>query len=94
VTPSVELGVGEHSVTGNFAWDSLPDSLQVPAETGIVSLALSGVRVAEPRRDDDGRVFLEKTASVAEDDRLEIVVHRRVSDQVPLLLTTRVLLNV
>jgi len=92
--PSVELAAGEHSIVGAFAWDSLPDSLQVPAETGIVSLLLDGARVGEPRRDEQGRIFLQKTSVESEGERLEIVVHRRVTDEVPLLLTTRVLLNV
>jgi hypothetical protein len=92
--PSVDLAPGEHTITGELAWDSLPDSLQVPPATGIVSLVLEGVRVSEPRRDEAGRLFLQKTTTQAEGDRLEILVHRRVTDDVPLLLTTRVVLNV
>ncbi|HKO51320.1 MAG TPA: hypothetical protein VJV79_26605 [Polyangiaceae bacterium] len=92
--PSVELAPGEHTIVGVFAWDSLPDSLQVPVETGIVSLLLDGARVGEPRRDQSGRVFLQKTSVETEGERLEVVVHRRVTDDVPLLLTTRVVLNV
>jgi hypothetical protein len=92
--PSVHLERGDHTITGTFAWDSLPDSLAVPPETGIVALVLGGVRVAEPRRDDAGHVFLQKTAPEAEGERLEVLVHRRVTDDVPLILTTRVVLNV
>ena len=92
--PSVELAPGEHTIVGAFAWDSLPDSLQVPPETGIVSLLLEGARVGEPRRDEAGRIFLQKSSVETEGERLEIVVHRRVTDDVPLLLTTRVVLNV
>lgn len=92
--PSVELAPGEHTISGAFAWDSLPDSLQVPAETGIIALLLEGARVPEPRRDEQGRVFLQKTSVESEGERLEVVVHRKVSDDVPLLLTTRVVLNV
>ena len=92
--PSVQLAPGDHAISGTFAWDSLPDSLQVPLETGIISLLLEGARVAEPRRDDGGHLFLQKTSTETEGERLEIVVHRRVTDDVPLLLTTRVVLNV
>jgi len=92
--PSVELASGEHTIVGVFAWDSLPDSLQVPPQTGIVSLLLDEARVGEPRRDQTGQVFLQKTSVETEGERLEIVVHRRVTDDVPLLLTTRVVLNV
>lgn len=92
--PSVDLAPGDHTISGELAWDSLPDSLQVPPATGIVALVLEGARVNEPRRDDAGRLFLQKTNTEAEGDRLEILVHRRVTDDVPLLLTTRVVLNV
>ncbi|HYP99620.1 MAG TPA: hypothetical protein VER96_13190 [Polyangiaceae bacterium] len=92
--PSVELESGEHTIVGAFAWDSMPDSLQVPPATGIVSLQLEGSRVAEPRRDEEGRVFLQKTSVESEGERLEIVVQRKVTDDVPLSLTTRVVLNV
>jgi len=92
--PSVELAPGDHTLVGVFAWDSSPDSLQVPPQTGIISLSLEGTRVAEPRRDDAGRVFLQKASAESEGERLEIVVHRKVTDDVPLLLTTRVVLNV
>ncbi|MEO6599927.1 MAG: hypothetical protein ABIQ16_08665 [Polyangiaceae bacterium] len=92
--PSVELSPGDHTIKGEFAWDSLPDSLPVPPATGIVSLVLDGARVSEPRRDEVGRLFLQKTTTETEGDRLEILVHRRVTDDVPLLLTTRVVLNI
>src|SRR6187402_286982 len=92
--PNVQLEPGDHLISGSFAWDSLPDSLEVPSETGIVSLVLSGVRVDEPRRDESGQLFLQKTSAATEGDRLEIIVHRRIVDDVPLLLTTRVVLNV
>jgi len=92
--PSVQLEPGDHTISGSFAWDSLPDSLQVPPQTGIVALVLEGARVAEPRRDDAGRLFLQKTSTETEGDKLEIVVHRRVTDDVPLVLTTRVVLNI
>ena len=92
--PSVELASGDHTIIGEFAWDSLPDSLQVPPATGIVSLVLEAARVNEPRRDDSGRLFLQKTATETEGDRLEIIVHRKVTDDVPLLITTRVVLDV
>src|SRR5688500_2336518 len=38
--PSVELDRGDHVITGTFAWDSLPESLQVPRQTALLSLVL------------------------------------------------------
>jgi len=92
--PSVELAPGDRAVTGTFAWDSLPESLHVPPETGLLELALRGARVAWPNRDTDGTVWLQKTATNEEGDALEFVVHRKVTDDIPLLLETRVELHV
>ncbi len=92
--PSVSLEPGDHTVSGRFEWDSLPDSLAVPPETGILDLSLSGARVPEPSRGEGGRVFLEKKSTLEDGERLEVLVHRRITDEVPLLLTTRITLNV
>jgi hypothetical protein len=92
--PSVELPPGDHTLSGSFAWDSLPDALAVPRETGILQLTVNGAAIGVPRRDDTGRVFLQKKEVESEGERLDLVVHRRVTDDVPLLLTTRIVLDV
>ncbi len=92
--PSVELPPGDHTITGSFAWDSLPDALAVPPETGLLELIVNGATIDEPRRDQTGHVFLQKTTAETEGERLDVVVHRRVTDDVPLMLTTRVVLDV
>ncbi|HRG98137.1 MAG TPA: hypothetical protein PLR99_17920 [Polyangiaceae bacterium] len=91
--PSVRLERGDHVVTGAFAWDGLPESLRVPPETGLLSLTLRGVAVPSPNRDAEGVVWLQKTAKNEEGDALEFVVHRKVTDDIPLLLTTRIELH-
>ncbi|MBX3231973.1 MAG: hypothetical protein KIT84_12405 [Labilithrix sp.] len=92
--PSVELEPGDHVVAGVFAWDSLPESIQVPPETALLSLALRGKAIDEPNRDAKGTVWLQKTLTAEEGERLDFVVHRKIVDEVPLLLTTRIVLNV
>ncbi len=93
--PSVELGVGEHSVAGEFLWDALPESLAVPADTALLSLTVRGKAVAQPNREGGGQLFLQKEAAPgAEAEHLELRVHRRIADEIPLLLTTRVELQV
>ena len=90
----VLLRVGRHTVTGSFTWDSLPESLMVPAETGLVSLVIKGKPVAFPMRERDGRVFLGKREEKVEEERVEISVYRKLSDTAPQLLTTRLVLAV
>ena len=92
--PSVALAAGDHRVEGTFVWDSPPESLKVPQETGLLGLTLRGAHVAWPNRDAQGVVWLQKAATNEEGDALEVVVHRKVSDDIPLLLTTRIELHV
>ncbi len=91
--PSVRLERGDHVVTGSFVWEGLPESLRIPPETGLLSLTLRGTAVPSPNRDAEGVVWLQKTAKNEEGDALEFVVHRKVSDDIPLLLTTRIELH-
>jgi len=93
--PSVRLERGAHTVSGVFEWDSLPELLSIPVETGLVSLALNGKPVAFPNRDPQGQLWLQRRAVAStEESRLDVVVHRRVIDDIPLQLVTRIELKV
>ncbi|HEY2511268.1 MAG TPA: hypothetical protein VGI39_10450 [Polyangiaceae bacterium] len=92
--PRIELLPGDHRVTGRFAWDSPPESLKVPVETGLVSLTLRGAPVAFPNRDAQGTLWLQKAATNEEGDSLEVIAHRKVTDDIPLVLTTHVELHI
>src|SRR5437867_1318892 len=93
--PGVGFGRGAHTGGGVFEWDSLPELLPLPAEPGLVSLALNGKPVAFPNRDPQGQLWLQRRAVAStEESRLDVVVHRRVIDDIPLQLVTRVELKV
>ncbi|HKB08559.1 MAG TPA: hypothetical protein VKF61_09800, partial [Candidatus Polarisedimenticolia bacterium] len=93
--PGVRLPAGRHAVSGSFEWDALPPLLQVPVDIGLVGLSVRGRAVPFPQRDEQGRLWLQRQASEEQaEDRLEITVHRKVTDDVPLILTTRVDLQV
>ncbi len=93
--PGLWLPAGNHTVTGSFRWDALPESLPVPAEVGVVVLTVRGAPVPFAERDESGRVFLQGVRAVrTEEDRLEIRVQRRIVDGVPVVLTTRIELAV
>ena len=94
--PALELAPGHHQVTGRFVWDeSPPDSVAVPAETGLLALTVNGKRVDFPGRDEDGQVFFGRNVEeVAEADSIDISVHRKLIDDVPLRLITRLQLAV
>jgi len=93
--PAARLTRGWHSLGGSFAWDAMPELIQVPPETGIVRLRLGGREVAFPNRDAQGRLWLQpREAEQGAEERLVIRVNRRVVDEVPLLLETRLELQV
>ncbi|HEX3409943.1 MAG TPA: hypothetical protein VHS07_06655, partial [Candidatus Binataceae bacterium] len=92
--PAVYLKAGNHTVEGSLAWDHMPQILPVPADTGLVSLTLDGKAIDFPHRDPSGQLWLRSPSVQAAPEGLEIEVQRRVVDQVPLLLITRIELNV
>ena len=92
--PAVYLKAGSHKVEGSFAWDHMPQILPVPAETGLVSLTVDGKPVDFPNREPSGQLWLRSATVQAAPEGLEAEVQRRVVDEVPLLLVTRIELNV
>jgi hypothetical protein len=93
--PRVHVPAGEHRVTGGFAWSSQPESLQLPAETGLLALTLRGQPVELPEWEAGGKLFLAKQAQQKpEEDRLLVNVVRRLDDQIPAALTTELQLAV
>jgi hypothetical protein len=93
--PAVWLEVGEHTITGEFRWDTLPEILAVPPQTGLIDLAIGGARVAAPSRDEEGRLWVQRAGDgPAGETRLDVVVHRRVEDAIPLQLTTHIALKI
>lgn len=93
--PAVRVNRGKHEVSGTFAWTELPELLPIPAETGLVALTLEGRAIPFPRRDPRGPLWLKSRPSgPAEESRLDVRAYRRVTDDVPLELTTRIDLRV
>lgn len=96
--PMVRLSAGAHRLSGRFSWTRLPDELEVPQETALVSLTLQGAAVPFPVRDDAGRLWLGARAQAAaaqkEQAALGLVVSRELVDEQPLELATRLRLKV
>lgn len=94
--PRLQLPAGHHKVSGKFAWASAPEVLAVPDPVAVVELVLRGQRVDAVRRDEEGRLFLEKdTAREAQEtDTLTVAIARKLSDGVPLRVTTRLTLRI
>lgn len=92
--PHVQLRKGRHTLAGRFAWDGLPEALTVPNAVALVRLSVQGKDIGFPQRTPDGRIFLARTEVSTGTDNLDLTVHRKVQDGVPLRLTTRLTLAV
>jgi hypothetical protein len=93
--PVVPLTAGSHTVAGSFRWDSLPEALQVPSSIGLVLLTVGRTPVPFPERAATGRLFLQRSRTArTEEDRLQTAVERRLVDDVPFEVVTRIELSV
>lgn len=94
--PRIWLDPGTHRIDGEFFWDQIPETLATPPATGLIDLHVEARAVALPTRDAEGRLWLKKRASEVpnEENRLEVIVHRQVLDEIPLQLNTRIELRV
>jgi hypothetical protein len=96
--PALWLEPGAYRVTGRLAWDRLPEALLVPAEAGLIALSLDGRAVEVPEVEADGRLWLRPAAGRDRDgrpaDTLELRVFRRLVDEVPFQVVTRLDLEV
>lgn len=100
--PVVFVDAGAHRVEGRIAWTETPERLQVPADVARVLVVENG-RTRVGARDTDGAVWLEGDQSAAavpetpleeQTDAVRIEAYRRVTDGMPLDLTTRLSLHV
>lgn len=94
-TPSVRLAKGEHHVRGVFSWKEAPETLMIPPESGIVTLAVNGRAVDQPVMDRSGRLWIRKRESGAvQENRLEIRVFRLFKDTIPMMAVNRFQMNI
>ena len=95
-SPTVFLGPGTHKVSGRVPWRELPKWLALPPATALVNLKISGQPVPFPLFSGDniglGKAQNDGRQSVPES--LAIKVYRKLSDEVPFTVTTRMLIDV
>ena len=94
--PSLWVQPGTYTVTGAFLWDALPQALQVPRNVGLVALTLNNRVIDFPQLDGNGKVWLKQGAVEQEhvEDRLDLKVYRRLTDEIPVMVTVRLDLQV
>jgi hypothetical protein len=96
--PSIKLAAGVYRIKGDFFWDAIPESLGIPAESGLIGLRINGTTIAMPSIR-GGQLWLtendigqKKPENVQ--NSLDIQVFRKIADDVPMQVTTRLVLEV
>lgn len=92
---SVKLPKGSHQISGNFLWDSLPESLVLPPATGLIKVSRDGKIINFPQISQQGELWLAKAPQQKNiQDALDVQVYRKVDDGHPMQVHTRLILNV
>ncbi len=92
--PSIQLKKGRYSISGDFNWQQRPKSLAIPQETGLVSLTINNKKVKLPDFR-NGKLWL-KTTDIRsnQNNKLDVQVFRKITDSIPLRVTTHIKLDV
>ena len=92
--PAVRLGTGHHRLEGRLVWKSVPEALLIRSGA-LVNVTLDGAR-REALPDKDGRLYLlgRKTPETVAENQLRLRVFRKLDDDIPTLLLTRLELEV
>ncbi len=96
--PAIKLSTGIYDIKGEFLWDTIPDNLTLPDDTGLISLQMNGQPINMPTIR-DGQLWLKESdrGQVKPENvqnRVDMQVFRKISDEVPLQVLTRLDLEV
>ncbi len=97
--PYIQLKPGNHTIKGDFLWDTIPDNMSIAKNTGIIKLVVKGQVVNLPKVQNDGQLWLRdqdigQVKSSNESDNLELKVFRKITDEIPMLINTQIDINV
>lgn len=95
--PHIYLTEGDHVITGKFTWHTMPKTISLPADNGLLELSVNGEEQAYPKIDAKGTLWLHKNTvshNKPENDSLTVLVQRHLIDAIPFEITTRIELNV
>jgi len=97
--PSIKLVAGlQHQIKGGFLWTAIPDNLKIPDDTGLIELRINGVEIPTPAIKDgqlwlkESEIGLKKPENIQ--NNLDIQVFRKITDDVPAQVLTRLTLEV
>jgi hypothetical protein len=89
--PQITVKAGSATVTGAYRWKEMPQTIQVPTNTGTLTLTVNGETVSNPKMAPDGSLRLGGgVQEVSEENRLSLDVSRKIDDGVPLVIHTQI----
>jgi hypothetical protein len=92
--PYIQLEKGHHHLSGEFNWPQQPKSLSIPDGTGLINLTIDKKKVNLPDFR-EGRLWLKTTnTKTHQNNRLDLQVFRKITDSIPLSVTTQIKLEV
>lgn len=92
--PALYLAAGNHSIGGRFEWVRRPETLRVPDELALLTLNVDGRVIADPDRRGQTLWLGERKQQTEQPESLEVEVYRLLADDIPMRLTTLVMLRV
>jgi hypothetical protein len=94
--PHIQLPPGSYRVAGRFQWQRLPESLPLPAASGLISLHINGQPEPHPELR-NGQLWLRGKTSASPrtpEESLNLELYRKINDDHPLQITTHLRLQV
>ncbi len=96
--PAIKLAAGNYEIKGGFFWDAIPESLSIPADTGLIGLSINGTNIPKPNIRDKQLWLTETDVGHKKQENvqnsLDIQVFRKLTDDVPMQVTTRLVLEI
>lgn len=95
--PVTRLAPGSYRIAGRFRWNGLPDALTLPSGAALIDLTVDGEAKTPALR--DGRLWLKAAGGPgagagSADLHLDVQVFRKIIDDIPLQVLTRLVLDV
>ncbi|SJM89405.1 conserved membrane hypothetical protein [Crenothrix polyspora] len=96
--PSIKLPAGSYDIKGDFLWKTIPENLSIPSDTGLINVRINGQPLPAPVIK-EGQLWLTENdigqkKSENTQNNLDVQVFRYFSDDVPMRVVTRLVLNV
>ncbi|MGR8932824.1 MAG: hypothetical protein ACU837_00370 [Gammaproteobacteria bacterium] len=98
-SPALYLPAGNYRIAGVLLWDALPETLALPPDSGLIALTVEGRDIPLPHLK-DGRLWIKSSAAAGAQlpqdvqNKVELQVFRRIIDDVPLQIVTRIDMDV